>query len=112
MNPEKQSEIDLIIAKKLVNLHTSATSRGIDFTMSFEGMKKIMYEKNCFFTGKPLNNKQNDPLSKTVDRVDNDKGYTDENAVACSLEFNRIKKDLTIDQVRLMVEGFKKMNIW
>ncbi|MDC7248569.1 MAG: hypothetical protein PQJ49_01460 [Sphaerochaetaceae bacterium] len=114
MNKEliEKSEQDLIVAKKFTKIHQSARSRDLEFAMTLREVKRLLNCKTCYFTGKPLNNIEGDPLQLTFDRIDNTKGYVNGNVVACSNEFNNIKDNITIEQVRLMVKAFKRKKIW
>lgn len=94
---------DITVAKKLVSIEDSATKRGIKFNLSFRKCKRLLMTKKCYYTGAEF--EDGDYL--TFDRVDNDKGYTDDNVVACSKSFNEIKKNLTIDQINLL---YRKVN--
>lgn len=109
---KKKSCLDLQAAKKLINIAQSADSRGIDFCMTFTEIKRLLSIKKCYFTGVVLNNICNHPSQLTFDRVDNEKGYVNGNVVVCSKEFNNVKADLTVNQVRLIVKAFKKKKIW
>lgn len=101
---------DLDIAKKLMRIAQSAENRNIKFDMSFAKVKKLMNTKKCFFTGVELDKENNGaPNYITFDRVDADGGYTDDNVVACSNEFNQKKKDITISDIKTMYEKCVKM---
>ena len=77
---------DIKIAQWYVNKFTSARDRGIDFSMSIVTLRNISLAKKCYFTGLPLSN-----TTRTVDRVDNTKGYVKGNVVACHTSFNHLK---------------------
>lgn len=108
----EKSEFDLHVAKKFVQIQQSAESRGLDFAMTLTEVKKLLKQKKCFFTEVTLTSKLNDPYMRTFDRIDNTIGYVDGNVVACTKEFNEIKGNLTIDQIRLLVRGLKKKKLW
>jgi hypothetical protein len=59
--------------------------------------------KRCYYTGERFDEEN----TLTFDRVDNNKGYTDDNVVACSRSFNELKKNLTVDEITLM---YKKVS--
>ena len=103
---------DINIAKRLISLYNSAHSRNIDFDLSFNTVKKILNSKKCYFTGVALNTITADKNQLTFDRIDNERGYINNNVVACSKEFNEKKANLTISDIRLMVKGFEKKNLW
>jgi hypothetical protein len=90
---------DLAIAKKLCALHSSANSRDIEFNLSFKKLKQLMTRKTCFYTGVRFDKKDN-PMS--IDRVDNTRGYVDDNVVACTVAVNQIKANLTIAQIEML----------
>lgn len=103
---------DLEIAKKIIKVQQSAQGRGLDFNLTFSEVKKLLNAKRCYYTATTLNDTEKDPNQRTFDRVDNTKGYINGNVVACSKEFNQIKNNLTIEQIKQMVAGFKKKKLW
>jgi hypothetical protein len=94
---------DITVARKLVSIEDSAKKRGVHFNLSFKRCKQLLITKRCYYTGKPFDYKIN---IRTFDRVDNSKGYVDDNVVACTKSFNEIKKNLTVDEITLL---FKKV---
>jgi hypothetical protein len=94
---------DLIIAKKLVSLSISAKARGIEFDLSLQSLRNIHRARKCFYTGTVFINKSNHPLSRTIDRVDNSKGYVVGNVVACTKIFNNKKGSLTKNDIRILM---------
>lgn len=99
---------DLDVAKKLVAIKTSADSRGIEFNLSLKRVRQLLNTKRCFISGVKLNRIQQDPNQLTFDRLDNTKGYTDDNVVACSLRINRLKDSLTIDDITMLYMAIQK----
>lgn len=99
---------DLEVAKKLVAIKTSADSRGIDFDLSLRKVRQLLATKRCYISGVKLNRVQNDPNQLTFDRLDNTKGYTDENVVACSLKMNRLKDSLTVEDITMLYMAIQK----
>lgn len=97
---------DMDICKKMTRIMDSGKNRGIEVNLRFATLEFVMNTTHCYFTGVPLNFEENHPHSLTIDRLDNDKGYVDDNIVACSKEFNEIKRDLTLDQIKTM---YKKL---
>ena len=95
---------DIIVAKKFMSLHSSATSRGIQFELSLNKVRQLLSAKRCYYTNKPFD----DENKRSIDRVDNNIGYIDSNVVACELDFNQRKGDLTVEDITLMYEGVKK----
>ena len=97
---------DLEVAKKMINLKQSADSRSIKFDLSFLTVKKLMEQKKCFYTSRSFENKGDYALS--IDRMDNKLGYIEGNVVACTVEMNRKKADITIDEIEMIYRAIKK----
>lgn len=89
---------DLEVAKKLISISSSAGDRGIEFDLSFKKMKQLMEQQKCFYTGVVFEDKG--VFARSIDRVDNDRGYVDDNVVACTIFINGKKKDLTVEEIR------------
>lgn len=103
---------DLEIAKRLVRTEQSARHREKEFGMSFKRMKELLNTKTCYITGVPLqldDDKAEDYL--TLERLDNNEGYVDNNVVACSSYMNKKKGDLTKEEIIMMHKALKKKGI-
>ena len=87
---------DLKIAKKMVRTSSSARDRGIPFKISYKKMKQLMTRKTCYYTGVVFD-KEN---PRSIDRVDNDKGYVDSNVVACTIAINGFKSNFTVKEIK------------
>jgi hypothetical protein len=109
-NKSKINILDITVAKKMVTLKTSADDRGIEFNVSFRKLKQVMHNRKCFYTGVDLTFTQGDNLH-TIDRIDASKGYIDNNIVQCSQNFNRMKSNLTLDDLRLIIMRLKTKGI-
>lgn len=97
---------DLEIARKLLRTSQSAKERQIVFNVSFKKMKQLMTRKTCYYTGVKFNNSSR---KRSIDRVDNDKGYIDSNVVVCTTAINQLKSNLTIKEINNLhksVNGF------
>jgi hypothetical protein len=88
---------DIEVAKKLVNIHSSAQSRNLEFDLSFEYVKKLLEYNTCFYTNVQFT--EDGPNARSFDRLDNDKGYVIGNVVACTTDINGKKNNLTIDEI-------------
>ena len=97
---ERPEELtDYIVAKKLIQLKQSADSRGIEFSLSFREVKKLMNAKICFYTKKKFGE---DLDARSIDSVDSSIGYVDGNVVACTVDINRKKANLTHDEIIML----------
>lgn len=100
---------DLVIARKLVQLEQSAASRGLDFGLKFETVRKLMTQKNCYYTGVELTEKQGEPTQRTIDRLDNAKGYVEGNVVACTQDINLKKGHMTLGEIKAIYSKVKHL---
>lgn len=103
---ERGKITDLEVAKKMLNLKQSADSRNIKFDLSFLTLKGLMEQKKCFYTGRAFEGKGD--LALSIDRIDNKIGYVDGNVVACTVEINRKKTDITIEEIEMIYKAIKK----
>ena len=88
---------DVEVAKKLVNIHSSAQSRSLEFNLTFEYVKKLLEYNTCYYTNVIFT--EDGGSARSFDRVDNDKGYVIGNVVACTIDINGKKNNLTIDEI-------------
>lgn len=98
---------DIEVAKKMLNLKQSADSRNIKFDLSFLTLKKLMEQKKCFYTN--INFESKGDLALSIDRIDNKLGYIEGNVVACTVEMNRKKADITLEEIELIYKAIKKV---
>jgi len=96
---------DIEIAKKMINLHQSAVSRGLEFDLSFETVKHLMTRTNCYYTGVKFEDEGK--LAFSVDRVDSKKGYVEGNVVSCTVDINSKKSNLSYEEIKMI---FEKIN--
>jgi len=96
---------DIEVAKKMINLQQSATSRNIEFDLSFETVKSLMTRTNCYYTGVKFEDDGKFALS--IDRVDPKQGYIEGNVVSCTIDVNSKKANLTIEEIHSISEKIK-----
>ncbi len=89
---------DIEVAKKMINLQQSASSRNIEFDLSFETVKYLMSRTHCYYTAVKFEDEGK--LAFSVDRVDSKKGYIEGNVVACTVDVNSKKSNLTIEEIK------------
>lgn len=97
---------DLEIARKLVSLEHSAQSRSLEFNLKFATVKRLLTQKSCYFTGVQLTDAG--PTQRSIDRLDNSRGYVEGNVVACTVEINRKKGMLSVAEIRDLYTGLKR----
>ena len=103
---------DLEIAKKYMNKAQNAKSLGHEFSLSFSQFKRLMIRKKCFYTGVLLNDRcpHGEYDFRTIDRVDNSKGYIPGNVVACTYAANNLKGFLENPKNPCSISTLKKMS--
>jgi len=93
VEPSVEKEItDFDVAKKYLSLQESARRRVKEFNLSLNDVRVLLKKKTCHYTGMRFNDTEN--LKRTVDRIDNTKGYVKGNVVACTHIANQLKEML------------------
>lgn len=105
---EKELDNELKIANKYKNLYNSAKTRNIDFNITISELKKIYKRKICPYTKVKFIEEDNHDFSKTIDRIDNNKGYVSGNIIVCAKSINTIKSNLTIEEIENIYKITKK----
>ena len=99
---------DIDIAKKYVAKAQSSAQRNTPFMLTFIEYKRLMHTRNCYYSGVELTFEQCKDNTFTLDRIDADYGYVNGNVVACSNKMNQKKKDLTMEELRMIFKKLKK----
>ena len=105
---------DLEIAKKYISKINNAEEKGHEFSLTLPEFTKLMRRKTCFFTRVVINDKLHQTgNARTLDRLDNSKGYVTGNVVACTFYFNRLKavfENPTSDlKPKQLIRGLQKL---
>lgn len=99
---------DVKVAEVYLDKANNAKKNGHKFSLSFSEFKRVISRKTCYYTSIPfiLEDKE---YRKTIDRVDNSKGYVSGNVVVCLNVVNNIKSALENPTNQLTVHHLKKM---
>ena len=112
---------DVYATRKYQNLMKSAESRHVDFTITFNELKEVLEQDTCHFTGNPLISFEHDSSQvrsgelilpdnyRTIDRLDNTKGYVPGNIVACSKVINDLKGEYELEEFEVILNEVKKL---
>ena len=105
--PKVEDEIredikDLEVAKKMLKINQSASDRGLAYDLSFKTVKRLMSYKRCYYTNKEF--KEDGPFARSFDRVDSSKGYIEGNVVACTIDINGKKSNLSNEEIIILYE--------
>ncbi len=90
----------------MVQLQQSATHRNLSFDLTFQTVKRLLTVEKCFYTGVEF--EEEGPLSRSIDRVDTNEGYVEGNVVACTVDINGKKANLTNEEISLLYEQIQK----
>jgi hypothetical protein len=88
---------DLEVARKMLKIAQSATDRSLPFDLSFSTVKSLLGFKTCYYTGKEFT--EDGIYARSFDRVNSAKGYIEGNVVACTVDINGKKSNLTLDEI-------------
>jgi len=103
---QESTEInDLEVAKKMLKIYQSAADRKLEFNLSFESVKKLLSYQTCYYTNRKFEDEGN--YSRSFDRVDSAKGYIEGNVVACTVDINGKKSNLSFEEIECI---YKKIS--
>lgn len=95
---EKPADItDLEVARKMLKIFQSAQDRKLEFDLSFVTVKQLLSYRTCYYTGKEF--EEDGMMARSFDRIDSDKGYVEGNVVACTVDINSKKSNLTFEEI-------------
>lgn len=102
MATKKNSEdiSDLEVARKMLKIYQSAQDRKLEFNLSFESVKKLLSYQTCYYTNKVF--EEEGAFSRSFDRIDSAKGYIENNVVACTVDINGKKSNLSMDEIECL----------
>lgn len=83
--------ITIEVTGKRYHLMKSAAERKKEFNLSYTDVKRLVQRKTCYYTGIPFSTIDKSPFNRTIDRVDNSKGYVKGNVVSCCDFVNQFK---------------------
>jgi hypothetical protein len=101
IDKSKKEEIsDLEVAKKMLKIFQSAVDRKLEFDLSFESVKKLLSFNTCYYTSRKF--EDDGPFARSFDRIDSAKGYIEGNVVACTVDINGKKSNLSIEELECL----------
>ena len=77
---------DIKIAQSYISKSTSSISRGIKFELTFAQYKRLYNTLTCAYTKEKVTHGS----TWSIDRMNNDEGYTQKNCVICKKDLKRI----------------------
>jgi len=110
-NPKIEKNVedvsDLEVAKKMLKIYQSAQDRKLKFDLSFESVKKLLSHQTCYYTNRKF--EEDGQFSRSFDRVDSAKGYVEGNVVACTIDINGKKSNLSMEEIECIYNKLVKV---
>ena len=103
---KKEDITDLEVAKKMLKKYQSAQDRKLEFDLSFESVKKLLSYQTCYYTNRKF--EEDGQFSRSFDRVDSAKGYIEGNVVACTVDINGKKSNLSMEEIECIYNKLVK----
>ena len=103
---KKEDITDLEVAKKMLKIYQSAQDRKLEFDLSFESVKKLLSYQTCYYTNRKFD--EDGQFSRSFDRVDSAKGYIEGNVVACTVDINGKKSNLSMEEIECIYNKLAK----
>lgn len=98
--------------------HVKKNRKAIHFDLSREDFFNVFWTQvetlggiYCIYTGEPMTHKRGKGRIRSnisLDRLDNTKGYTKDNIVFCTADFNDLKGSVTIVACQRILEVYKE----
>jgi hypothetical protein len=104
--PKTESLSDLEVARKMLKIYQSAVDRKLDFDLSFETVRSLLLEPTCYYTNKPFEEVGN--FARSLDRINSDLGYVEGNVVACTVDINSKKSNLSFEEIEILYKVLSK----
>jgi hypothetical protein len=94
------------LKERLRAARTRARKKNLFFTLSLDLLLEAWakQEGKCFYTGTAMTTDGGAPECVSIDRVTPSAGYVGENIVLCCWAVNRMKDDMTVEQLRCWCE--------
>jgi len=100
------------IAKVVSDAKCRAKKKGLDFDLTQDFIRSIDTDV-CPYLGMPIQWGKGRgsayDSSKSIDRIDSAKGYTEDNVIICSWRANSLLKNATADEMAILTINFHRI---
>lgn len=86
------------------NIKNSAERRGKDFNLTVADVKRLYKRKTCYYSGRAFGV----DCERSMERIDNDKGYIKGNVVLVDKKLNALKANLSNADIIKMADKIKQ----
>jgi len=105
-------EDDIKLCTQYLRQRDHAINRKIPFNLSLKKFRQLKQTTHCYYTGiKLITGEEASPTAWSLDRLDNNKGYEDNNVVVACHIINAKKSNLTIDEIKAIYNGLEKKKL-
>jgi hypothetical protein len=95
------------IEKNVEDVSDLEVAKKLRFDLSFESVKKLLSHQTCFYTNRKF--EEDGQFSRSFDRVDSAKGYVEGNVVACTIDINGKKSNLSMEEIECIYNKLVKV---
>ena len=98
---------------KWISIKDRCLKKGLDFDLTVADVRKLITRKYCYYTGIDMQDAYDTGKThhcRSIDRVDSSKGYVKGNCVACSMAVNKLKSDLTLQEIKQIARRWEAFN--
>ena len=99
---------EIRVAEKYLQLLQSAQRRHLDFNLSLVDVRNLLLRKTCYYSNVKFHPNPGHEHSRTIDRLDCNKGYVKGNVVACTYKMN-IFKENAFEHKEVDLKSIQKM---
>lgn len=99
---------EIRVAEKYLQLLQSAQRRHLDFNLSLVDVRNLLLRKTCYYSNVKFHPSPGHEHSRTIDRLDCNKGYVKGNVVACTYKMN-IFKENAFEHKEVDLKSIQKM---
>ena len=97
------TELEQKAINRWLSMKAKCNKQKMEFNLSVADIRKLIIKKKCQYTGRKIAYAvQNGHFS--IDRVDSSKGYIKGNVVACHGYVNKLKQNLTKQEIQSIVD--------
>jgi hypothetical protein len=97
----KEYRMKNLLKYKIKSCETRSIKKKFDFNLTIDYIKELFVKQNhkCFYTNLPISE-----TNFSIDRIDSNLGYTQDNIVLCLWNVNKMKNDLSLDRFYQLCE--------
>lgn len=92
------------IVKKYLAIQQRARNKNLNFNLTLTSIRNLLSAKYCYYSGEVLTD-----ATRSIDRINNSKGYEIGNVCACDIRINMLKTNLDYAKIIKLANKLKKL---